>query len=73
MAATPTTLKRAKAVDGDLEGTLGKPVYVSSGHHVSLATAMALVLASCVESRIPEPVRVADRVGRDEAKRLWPT
>ena len=37
-----------------------KPVYVSAGHHLSLATAVALVRRCSAGYRIPEPTRLAD-------------
>ncbi len=39
-----------------------KPVYVSCGHRVSLATALGLVLACAPRYRLPEPIRAADRL-----------
>ena len=42
----------------------GKPVYVSVGHSVSLATAIELTRLVSVH-RIPEPVRQADLLSRD--------
>jgi deoxyinosine 3'endonuclease (endonuclease V) len=45
------------------------PIYVSIGHHVSAATAVA-VTAACGKVRIPEPVRQADIRSR-EAVRMW--
>jgi len=41
-----------------------KPVYVSIGHRVSLATAIEIVLACSPRYRIPEPIRAADRLAR---------
>jgi deoxyribonuclease V len=41
-----------------------KPVYVSIGHRVSLATAVRLVMACSPRYRIPEPIRAADRLAR---------
>ncbi len=40
-----------------------KPVFVSVGHGVSLATAVQVVLA-CARTRIPEPLRRADHLSR---------
>jgi len=37
------------------------PVYVSSGHRVGLSMAIDVVI-SCAETRIPEPIRRADRL-----------
>lgn len=39
-----------------------KPVYVSTGHRVSLATAIELVLACAPRFRLPEPIRHADHL-----------
>lgn len=39
-----------------------KPLLVSPGHRVSLATAVELVLACCRGYRLPEPTRLADRL-----------
>jgi endonuclease V len=41
-----------------------KPIYISVGHRVSLATATKLVLSLCVY-RIPEPIRLADHHSRE--------
>ncbi|TNY20035.1 endonuclease V-domain-containing protein [Rhodotorula diobovata] len=48
------------------------PIFVSPGHRLSLASCVRLALACTREGKIPEPVRVADRLGREEARRLWP-
>jgi deoxyribonuclease V len=40
--------------------TRTRPVFVSIGHRVDLATARELVLACCTRYRIPEPTRQAD-------------
>lgn len=40
-----------------------KPVFVSVGHRVSLGTAARLVLR-CSRTRIPEPIRLADRLSK---------
>ena len=37
-----------------------RPVFVSVGHRVNLASAVKLVLACCARHRIPEPTRQAD-------------
>lgn len=39
------------------------PVFVSPGHRLSLETCVRLALACTREGKIPEPVRVADRLG----------
>ena len=41
-----------------------RPVYVSTGHRVSLPTAVALVLACCRGHRLPEPTRLAHLAGQ---------
>jgi deoxyribonuclease V len=41
-----------------------KPVYVSVGHAISLATAAGLVLACAPRYRLPETTRLADRLSR---------
>lgn len=41
-----------------------RPVFVSVGHRVSLATAMAWTLACAPRFRLPEPLRLADRLAR---------
>jgi deoxyribonuclease V len=39
-----------------------KPLIVSPGHRVSLASAPQLVLACCTRYKLPEPTRLADRL-----------
>ena len=39
-----------------------RPVYVSIGHRLDLASAEALVLDCAVKYRLPEPTRLADRL-----------
>jgi deoxyribonuclease V len=46
-----------------------KPVYVSIGHRVSLATALRYVMACTTRYRIPEPLRRAHRLAGAEARR----
>lgn len=41
-----------------------KPVYVSTGHRVSLPTACEWVLRLCTQYRLPETTRVADQLVR---------
>ncbi len=41
-----------------------KPVYVSIGHRIDLATAVRLVLACATRYRLPEPIRLADQLVR---------
>ncbi|GAA6007790.1 hypothetical protein JCM10207_004875 [Rhodosporidiobolus poonsookiae] len=47
------------------------PLFVSPGHRLSLATCVRLALACCTESKVPEPVRRADAIGREEVRKLW--
>lgn len=48
-----------------------KPIYVSVGHRVSLATAVALVFAACDGRRLPAPIRAAHDAA-NAARRGWP-
>ncbi|GAA5997755.1 uncharacterized protein JCM10292_006791 [Rhodotorula paludigena] len=48
------------------------PIFVSPAHRLSLTSAIRLALLCTKEGKLPEPVRVADRVGREEARRIWP-
>ncbi len=41
-----------------------RPVYVSAGHRVSLKTALALTLHCATRYRLPEPVRLADKLSK---------
>ena len=45
-----------------------KPIYVSTGHKVSLQTAVSLV-QQCCRFRVPQPIREADIRGRQELAR----
>ncbi len=57
-------------LDGDTVGralrtrTGVKPVYVSQGHRMSLDNACAQVLRLAPDFRLPEPIRLADRLSR---------
>jgi deoxyribonuclease V len=44
--------------------TATRPVFVSVGHRVCLATAIDYVLACAPRTRLPEPIRQADRLSR---------
>lgn len=48
-----------------------QPVYVSTGHKVSLNTACDIVLKCCLY-RIPEPLRQADMLARKLARHAHP-
>jgi deoxyribonuclease V len=39
-----------------------RPVFVSVGHRISLASAVGIVLRAAVRYRLPEPTRLADRL-----------
>ena len=41
-----------------------RPLYVSVGHKVSLQRAIEIVLASCLGTKHPEPLRLADRLSK---------
>ena len=44
-----------------------KPMFISLGHRISLATSLHYVLASCKGYRLPEPTRQADKLSKDNA------
>lgn len=44
-----------------------RPLFVSVGHRVSLLTAIDLVLRCTPKFRLPEPIRLADRLSREHA------
>jgi deoxyribonuclease V len=51
----------------------GAPLFISVGHRVNLATAVGVVLACYPpgsRGRLPEPIRLADRRTKEEARRL---
>ncbi|KAJ2576691.1 hypothetical protein GGH19_001972 [Coemansia sp. RSA 1807] len=50
-------------------GLASNPVFVSSGHRVSLDTAVRVVRA-CSKVRVPEPIRVADQQSRKIAQTI---
>lgn len=43
---------------------LVKPVFVSPGHRIDLPTSIEIVLATCLHSRIPEPLRIAHHLSQ---------
>jgi deoxyribonuclease V len=47
-----------------------RPVYVSVGHRIDLASACRWVLAAAPRYRLPEPIRAAHRLVT-QAKREW--
>lgn len=57
-------------VAGDIVGAVlrtrarSRPLYISVGHRISLATAVRVVVAACRGFRLPEPTRMADRLSR---------
>jgi deoxyribonuclease V len=57
---------RGETVGAALRTRAGvKPVYVSSGHRISLETAIAIVLHCTPKYRLPETTRVADKLASD--------
>ncbi|HEY6409685.1 MAG TPA: deoxyribonuclease V [Ktedonobacteraceae bacterium] len=46
-----------------------KPMIISLGHRISLATSLQYVLACCKGYRLPEPTRQADKLSKDNAFR----
>jgi deoxyribonuclease V len=42
-----------------------KPIFVSPGHRIDLQTSIQIVLATCREFRIPEPLRRAHHASRN--------
>jgi deoxyribonuclease V len=44
-----------------------KPMIISLGHRISLATSLRYVLACCKGYRLPEPTRQADKLSKDNA------
>jgi deoxyribonuclease V len=47
-----------------------KPVFVSIGHRVNLADSIKIVLRCCKGYRLPEPVRLADKLSREMLRKL---
>lgn len=60
--------RRGRGTEGGEGGGVGKPVYVSVGHGLSLRTAVALT-KWCSRVRVPEPVRLADIKSREYVAR----
>ena len=44
-----------------------KPLFVSIGHAVDLPTAVKIVMHCCQRYRLPEPIRLADRLASDRS------
>ncbi len=47
-----------------------RPLYVSVGHRITLQEAVAWVLRTARRYRLPEPIRYADRMTREQARKL---
>ena len=47
-----------------------KPVVVSIGHKIDLNTCIEVVLNSCTEYRLPEPIRYANMIAGKEIKKI---
>lgn len=45
------------------------PVYVSTGHRISLEAAVSITLDTCTQFRLPEPTRLADKLVAQEKAR----
>ncbi len=61
--ASSALLDRGETIGRVLRTRTGvRPVFVSSGHRVSLETAARLVLDCTPRYRLPEPIRAADRL-----------
>lgn len=62
--------------DGEVVGSLlrtrdrVRPVYVSVGHRITLASAERWVLACSTRYRLPEPARLADKLSRATKRRM---
>ena len=63
-------------MDGEQLGTAilphagtSKPLHVSPGHRVNVATAAAVVSKTICKHRLPEPIYWADRISREESHR----
>jgi deoxyribonuclease V len=54
--------KKVGAVLRTREGV--KPIFISPGHRIDLATSIQIVLAACRRFRIPEPLRRAHQMAR---------
>ncbi len=65
-------------IDGDVVGMVlrtrrrTKPLFVSPGHRITVATAADLVLELAPRYRQPETTRAADHLSREQLRRLTP-
>lgn len=50
--------------------TNAKPIYVSVGHRISLETAIKLTKQCVTKYRLPEPIRRADQLAKDNRRKL---
>lgn len=51
-----------------------KPLFISVGHRINIEDAVESVLRFCIKYKLPEPIRIADRLAsirRKEIKREW--
>ncbi|KIX85369.1 endonuclease V [candidate division TM6 bacterium JCVI TM6SC1] len=46
------------------------PLFISSGHLISLKTSVEYVLACATKYRLPEPTRLADKLSKDKTRSL---
>lgn len=51
-------------------GERNRPFFASPGHRVDLPSAITIVMQSLGTGRLPVPIALADRISRDEARRM---
>ena len=61
-------VEQAETLGAVLRSRTGvKPLYISSGHRISLSTAINWVLSCLTQYRLPEPTRLADKLASRKA------
>ena len=61
-------INRGETIGAVLRTRIGtKPLYISSGHRVSLPTAIEYVLRCAPKYRLPETTRIADKLASDKS------
>ncbi|KAJ2411522.1 hypothetical protein GGF41_006336, partial [Coemansia sp. RSA 2531] len=68
LSTADTVYGMAVAPGGGASGATN-PIFVSTGHRVSLRTAVDIV-RKCSRHRVPEPIRVADQRSRARAREI---
>ena len=48
-----------------------KPLFVSPGNMIDIEKSKDIVLSLCVKYRIPEPIRIADKISKRVKEELW--